>query len=367
MDSDSEEHTVPKSDHAAVNPSEYSGNVNTADVAISQGGQLSGSGDVWPAGNISHSYYDSAASHEYTSDDGLSLKTNDEQQTHLIDLESNLGVGDTGKDMVHRQSEDSSFRQSDDGSFSSYSNQDRNELFQSLFKGQGGLTYSQEQKQTGLDFQSPNNMVVEDGQFSGHFQEQSHPSLALEQGQKRENDVYVQQNISENIYSDGGRYLIPRQEPLEPVHVQDWAANSIRMPPPIQTHLNGGELQNWFSGEHQVRGGWTGSGGASVPSQSMVGGNGGDQSLFSVLSQCNQLRSSSAAYHSMASSEHFVSSRSYGMMGRATPNVVPQSSHTLDQAASSLMPDDMGWMGLPHQNSGLQDPMGKPYLRSWNQ
>ncbi|PON50486.1 Nuclear factor related to kappa-B-binding protein [Trema orientale] len=376
-DSDSGEQTISKLDHATFNPTEYSENANTADVVISQGVQLSGSGDVWPAGNISHSYYDSTASHECTSDDGLSFvhpKMNDEQQTHVIDLESDVGVGDTGKDMVRRQSEDTSFRQSDDGSLGSYSNQDRNELFQSLFKGQVVLPYHQEQKQTGLDFQSPNSMLVQDGQFAGHFQGQSHPSLPVEQGQKRENDIYVQKNTPDSIYSDGGSFLIPRQESLAPVHVQDWAVNSVRMPPPIQTHLNGGELQNWFPGEHQVRGGWTGSGGASVPSQSMGGGNGGDQSLFSVLSQCNQLRSSSA-YHSMASSEQFIPPRNYGLMGRATPgisNALPQSNHSLDymsgrEAASSLMPDDMGWMSLPHQNSGLQDPMGKPYLRSWNQ
>lgn len=199
----------------------------------------------------------------------------------------------------------------------------------------------------------------------------------MEQGQKRENDVYMQQRVSENIYSDGGRFLIPRQETLVPVDAPDWVVNSVPMaPPPIQPHLNG-DMQNWFSSEHQVRGGWAGSGGASVPSRSIGSRNGGDQSLYSVLSQCNQLRASSP-YQSAASTEQFISSRNYGMMGGgATPsisNVLPQPTHSLDymsgrEAAPSLMPvpDDMGWMGLPHQNSGLRDPMGKPYLRPWNQ
>lgn len=530
MDIDSGKHTITKPEHGTLNASEYSGNANTVDVAISQGAHLSCGGDVWPAGNISHSYYDSTASHENTSDDGLSivhpkanedqqkclidlesnlqvedtekdlvhgqsedtsfrqsddgsfgtytnqdgnellqltandghqrmtanahleadeeqqpqlidlesnlevedtekdmvhrqsedtsfrrlddgsfgtysnqdgnelfqltandghqrmtvnahLKANEEQQAHLIDLESNLQVGDTEKDMVHRQSEDPPFRQSDDGSFGSYSNQDRNELFQSLFKGQEMLMYHHGQKQTRLDFQSPNEMLVEDGRFHGHFQEQSHPSLPMEQGLKRQNDVYLQQSIPENIYSDGGRFLIPRQEALAPVDVHDWAVNSVRMSPPpppptIQSHLNG-DMQNWFSGEHQIRGGWSGSCGVSVASRSMGNRNGGDQSLYSVLSQCNQLRASSP-YQSAASAEQYISSRNYGMMGGgATPgmsNVVPQPTHPLDyisgqEAGSSLMPvpDDMGWMGLPHQNSGLHDPMGKPDLRSWNQ
>ncbi|XP_024017809.1 uncharacterized protein LOC21390955 [Morus notabilis] len=379
MDVDTGKCIITESDHGTLNAPEYSGDANTADVAISQGVDLSCSGDVWPAGNISHSYYDSAASHEYTSDDGLSIahpKANEEQQTHLIDLESNLQVEDAEKDIVHRQPEDTSFRRSDDGSFGSYSDQDRNELFQSLFKGQG-MMYHHEQKQTTLDFQSPNDMLIEEGRFHGHFQEQSHPSLPMEQGQKRENDVYLQQRVSENIYSDGGRFLIPRQETLAPVDAPDWVVNSVPMaPPPIQPHLNG-DMQNWFSSEHQVRGGWVGSGGASVPSRSIGSRNGGDQSLYSVLSQCNQLRASSP-YQSAASTEQFISSRNYGMMGGgATPsisNVLPQPTHSLDymsgrEAAPSLMPvpDDMGWMGLPHQNSGLRDPMGKPYLRPWNQ
>ena len=58
--------------------------------------------------------------------------------------------------------------------------------------------------------------------------------------------------------------------------------------------------------------------------------------------------------------------------GLAFSNVLPQASHPLDylsgrEAATSVMPDDMGWMSLSHQNSVLHDPMGKPYLRSWNQ
>ncbi|KAF4397560.1 hypothetical protein G4B88_027300 [Cannabis sativa] len=387
-DSDSEEHTVSKSDPVILDPSEYSGAVNTADVAVSEGVQVSCNDDVWPAGNISHSYYDSTANHEYTSDEGLPIahpKTNDEQQTHLIDLESNLEVEDTGKDMVNRQpeAEGISFRQSDDGSFGSYSNQHRNELFPSVFKGQGVLSYHHQQKQTtGLDFQSPNSMLVEDDQFAGHFQEQSHPSLPVEQRQKRENDVYEQQqrNLSANMFPDGGRFLIPRQEQLAPVHMHDWAVNRVPIPPPpIQTNLNVGVLQNWFPGEHRARGGWTMSGGSSVPSQSMGSVSGGDQSLFSVLSQCNQIRSSSPYHHhSMPHSNQFIPSRTYEMMGRATPvinNIPPQSSHSLDYmsgreaATSSLIPDDMGWIGLPppHQSSSLQDPMGKPYLRSWNQ
>ncbi|KAF3435324.1 hypothetical protein FNV43_RR22411 [Rhamnella rubrinervis] len=418
MDIDSGQHVPKKSDNVESSADEYSENEDTADVAIHRGVHLASNGDVWPTGNMPNPYYESTASHQYTSA-GETLvhpQVDEEQQrhAHLIDLESDLRMGDTGKNLLHKQSDDASFRQSDgasfrqpdgtsfrqsdgasyrlsdgasfrqsdDASFGSYPNQDRTELLQSLFKGQGVLPYHHEQKQTRLDFQPSNNMLMGGGQFPVHFQEQPPPSLPIEQGQKRDNEAYIQQNIPENIFSDGGRYLIPRQESLTtPVNIQDWAVNSVRLPQPLQPHLNGGELlnQNWFSGEHQVRGVWSGSDSGNISSQSIGSGSNGDQSLFSVLSHCNQLHTSSP-FHSVSSTEQLISLRNYGMVGGVTPrinNVMPQATHSLDYmsgreaaAASSVMPDEMGmgWMGLPpHQGSSLHDPMGKPYLRSWNQ
>jgi hypothetical protein len=370
VDLDSEnDHIMSKIDNAIADESKYSGNLNNADVAVSQGVPLSSGEDVWPAVSMPHSYYDSAASHEFTSASGLPLEhsqVNEQQRVHLIDLESDLQVEESGKDFLHRQSGDCSF--------SSYPNQDRNELLQSLFKSQEMLSYHQEQKQTGLDFQPPDNLSMENGQFAGHYQEQRQQSLPLEQEQKRQNEVYMHRNISGNMYSDGVRYF-PRQEHLAPVNMQDLTINTIRMPAPLQSGLNGGELlsQNWFAGEHQVHGGWSGSDAASVESQSIGSGSGSDQSLFHVLSHCNQLRSS-GPYDSLGSTDQFIASRNYGMVDGSTPrmsNVIPQASHSLDylsghEAATSMMPDDMGWMSLPHQNSVLHDPMGKPYLRSWN-
>lgn len=388
MDIDLGQHTTENSDYVKLSAGEYCETADASDVAASQGVHLSSSGDVWPAGTMPHSFYDSPASQQYTST-GETLvdpQVNKEQRTHLIDLESDLQMGDTGKALLHRQSDNPSFRQSEGASFDSYPNQERNELLQSLFKGPEVLSYHHEQKQTGLDFQPSNNLVMGGGQFPGHFQEQQHPSLRIEQGQKRDNEVYVQQNLPGNIF-DGGRYLIPRQESLPAVNVQDWAVNNVRMPPlppPLQPHLNGGELlnQNWFSGEHQVRGQWTGSGSVSISNPSFGSGSNGDQSLFSVQSHCNQLRSSSSTpFLSVGSTEQLISARSYGMVGggvttRISNNSVPHAaaatSHSLDfmsgrEAASSMMPDEMVWMGLPHQGSALHDSMGKPYLSSWNQ
>ncbi|XP_068336041.1 uncharacterized protein [Pyrus communis] len=357
-DNDSEKHIIIESDHFPPNVPDYTENLSTADTPVNEGAQLCASGDVWKAVNVPHSYYDSTTCHAYSSASELSLahlQVNQVQQTHLGAIESDLPVRDSGKDLMHIQSEN--------GSFSSYRNQDQNEMLQSLFKGQSMLSYNPEKKQTGLEFQPPANVFIGDGQFSAHFEEQQHQSLPLEQGQKRESEVYMQPRLPENIYSDGGSYLISRPEHSAPVEVQDWAVNSVRMPGPQQSHLHGGEVlsHNWFSG------------GTSATSQTIGNGTNADQSLFSVLPHSNQLRASSP-YHPVAPAEQFMSSRSYGTVGGVTPrfgNVVPQAGAELDylgghEAATPMIHDDMQWMNLPHQNSGLRDPMGKPFLRSWN-
>ncbi|KAJ6403840.1 hypothetical protein OIU84_012105 [Salix udensis] len=345
-------HSNSNSDEASPHVSEYSGSMHAADAPINQGIPISSSGgDVWSSVSIPTSYYDAAANHEYTSSGGLSLphQVNEEQRSRLIGLETEVNEEDAGKDLLHGQS--------DGGSFSSYPNHDRSGLLQSLFRSQAILPYHNEQKQNRLDFQSPNGVIMQD----------------------------------EGIYSEGGGFLIPRQvNNAPPVNLQDWNVNPARMPARIQPHLNDGGLltQNWFSGEHQVRGDWTGAGGPSVSSQSI--GSNADQSLFSVLSQCNQLHTrnpinqlrsgspvnqrSSGPFDLVGSAEQFVLPRTYGMVSGVPPrinNTLPQAVHPLDyyggrDTVSSLMPDDMGWMTLP-QNSALHDPVGKPHLRSWNQ
>ncbi|KAI5565440.1 hypothetical protein BDE02_14G122400 [Populus trichocarpa] len=376
-------HLNSNSDEASPHVSEYSGTMHIGDASIDQGVPFSSGGDVWSAVSIPNSYYDPTANHEYTSTGRLSLphQVNEEQCSQLIDLESEVHEEETGKDLLHRQS--------DDGSFSSYPNHDRSGLLQSLFKGQVTLPYHNEQKPTGLDFQSPNDAIMQDGQYTGHIQGQLQSSLSLEQRQKNHIEDYMQQNISEDIYSEGGGFLIPRQGHAPLVNLQEWNVNPVRMPARLQSHPNedGLLIQNWFSGEHQVRGDWNGAGGVSVSNQSI--GSNADQSLFSVLSQCNQLHMASpinqlrsgsptnqrpnGTIDSVGSAEQFVLPRAYGMVSGVTPrvsNALPQPAHPLDyfsgrDTASSLMPDDMGWMALP-QNSVLHDPMGKPYLRSWN-
>ncbi|KAF5725592.1 hypothetical protein HS088_TW23G00316 [Tripterygium wilfordii] len=360
-------HITSRSGDASPDASKYSENANIANVPVSQDVIISSCGDdIW-----SHSYYKSTGTNEYTSASGFSHQhqVNEGQQTRMIDLESDVGDEANSKQRLL-------LRQSNDGSFSSYPNHDRNEFLQSLFKGHGMLSYHHEQKQAGFDFPPPNNVLVEDGQFHGHFQDQVQPLLPLEQGQKMENEDYMQRRMSSDIYPGGGGYLIPRQEHVPPLGVHDWAINSTHMPTTaLQSNLNGGELlnQNWFPSEHQMRGSWSGSDVVNVPSQNIPSGSNADQSLFSVLSQCNQLRNSSP-YDSAGSTEQFIFPRNYGIVGGGAPrmtNALSQGAHPINylggrEAATPLMPDGMGWPNLQH-NSALHDPMGKQYSGSWNQ
>ncbi|EEF49329.1 hypothetical protein RCOM_1445020 [Ricinus communis] len=367
-------HTVPENDHMACksddtspNASEYSGNANAADASINPGIPISAGRDLWPAVSMPHTFYDSSINHEYGSTGELSLPhpINEAQRPQLIDLESDVHEQDTRKNLLQRQP--------DVGSFSSYPNQDRSGLLQSLFKGQDMLPYHSEQKQTGLDFQLPQNMLIEDGNFNGHLQRQLQPSLPLEQGQRRHGENYMQQPMSEDMYSEGGAYSIPRQGHEPPVNLQDWPVNPVRMSAGLQPQLNNDALlnQNWYSGEHQVRGGWNSTDGASVPGQRM--GSNTDQSLYSVLSQYNQLRMSNHS-NSMGPTEQFMLPRNYGMESGVSSRIntsLPQAALSMDyingrDTTSSLMSDDMGWVTLP-QNPALHDPVGKSYLRSWNQ
>ncbi|TYJ08407.1 hypothetical protein E1A91_A11G072700v1 [Gossypium mustelinum] len=362
---------LSNSDVASSDVSEHSDNLNTADATVSQEVPVSSAEIVWPADSMPHSYHDSTAGHKCTSTSGLPFihEDNEDQQNRMIDLESDSHKENNGKDMLHRLSEDGSF---------SYTNQDRNEMLQSFFKDQGVPPYHIEQKQAGLDFQPPKNLLMGDGHFNGQFQEQLQSSLLLEERQKRQNEVYMGQNMPQNIYSTGGRYLSLRQEHLPSENMQDWAVTPARMPAPFQHPLNSRELlsQNWFTGEHQVpvRGGWAGSDGFSGQSQSIMSASNADQSFFGVLSHCNQFHSSSP-YESMGSTGQFIPQRNNGMVRGGPSGIIGNSMQqaalpfdylgTCDTTSSLMAADDSGWMNIQHQNPALRDPMGKQYLRSW--
>ncbi|KAK8664112.1 hypothetical protein V6N13_083914 [Hibiscus sabdariffa] len=365
-----------KSDDAFSDLSESSKKLKTADATVNQEVHVSTAENVWSAYSVPHSHHDSTTGHEYRSCSGLPLthQANEDRQNHMFDLDSGLHEESTGKVLLHGHPEDVSF--------SSYTDQDRSELLQSFFKDQVILPYHSEQKQAGQVFQPPKNVLMEDGDFNEHFLEQLRPSLPLQERPKRQDEVYVQQNMSENVYPDGsrGRYLPPRQEHLPSGNMQDWGVNSAPMLAPFQHQLNSGELlnQNWFTEEHQVgvAGGWAGSDSFSGPSQGIAiarENNSVDQSLFSIVSQCNQLGSRNR-YESMGSTEHLIQQRSNVTNGSSMEQA---GGHPLDflggrDASMSVMGDEMGWMNMAHQNAVASlhdDPMGmgKPFSRSWNQ
>ncbi|KAE8728198.1 Detected protein of unknown function [Hibiscus syriacus] len=218
MEESENNENIAKSDVASSDVSEHLDNLNTVGATIGQEVPVSSAEIVWPADSIPHSYHDSTADHKYTSTSGLPFihQDTDDQQNQMIALESDLHKESTSKALLYRHSED--------GPFNSHTNQDRNELLQSFFKDQGVSSYHSEQKQAGPDFQPPKILLMEDGHFNGQFQEQLQSSLLLEEKQKRQNDVYMQQNMPQNIYPDGGRYMTPRQEHLPSGNMQDWAS-----------------------------------------------------------------------------------------------------------------------------------------------
>ncbi|KAM7509328.1 hypothetical protein LguiA_019781 [Lonicera macranthoides] len=374
LDLDSNDnHVIAKTDDFTCNVLDYPKKLNHMDVAVSQSDHLSSTANVWPAVSMPSTFYHSASvSHEYTAAPSeLSLGHSQVIEQHpapLIDLESDMQEEDNTTNLLHRPSEDDSF-------FNPYPNQDRHELLHPLFKAQGSLPYHHEQPVT--------NVMMETGQFPVHFREPVHPSISLELRQKRLNDIYMHQNIQENIYSDVGRYSIPRQEQhLLPLNIQDWAVNPVNtanMSAPPPSHLNGGEppvSQNWFFGEN--RGGSVWSGSEIGPNPSVGNGNNADQNLFSVIAQCNEL-GSSATYDPMRPTERLIQSGNYGGIGGgggpAANIVLPRTANPLNflgghEAAGGLKANNnntsLGWVNLPHQATALQDTMGKPYLRPWN-
>ncbi|KAE9619776.1 putative nuclear factor related to kappa-B-binding protein [Lupinus albus] len=354
-------------------------NINTQHVSINEGTPFASGSDVWQAVEMPHPYYDSAVTHDYTSS-GLSLanpQVNGEQQTRLTDLQPDLDHLDTDKELLHRQF--------GDGTFSSYQNQDRSNILQSLFKGEGEgmLSYHPEQKSDEVDFKPSNNVMIGDGQFSSHFKEPLQTSLTLDQGHKRASEVYLPANMPDNIYSDRGRYLISTADPLvftrhplPAASMTDWSANTARIAAPPQSHLNSGNFidHHWFPADHHVRAGWNGSNDGSASSQSLGTRPNTDHSLFSILSQSGHLGSGNP-YDSVRNTDQFLAPRTYGELDATIPRptaVVPQASHAPGyfsghEAPSGMVPDDMARMSLPHQNSALHDQIGKSYLRSWNQ
>ncbi|CAH8292198.1 unnamed protein product [Eruca vesicaria subsp. sativa] len=354
---------------------------------------LSG-GDVWqPVGGIRQSYIGRQA---YTPSGGLSIihhpEGGEEEKNCFVHLESDMPEEVDRRKMLQRKA---------NNSFGSFPNNNQNELLQTLFKGQGVASRTTEQLHSLLNVplneehnqimnvgcqQEGRNSLMEGSQLPGQFQHQMTAPQALSQDQQRQVDIYGQGSMSENIYSDGRGFLMQRS---------DWNPSVSQIGITTQSLLNTGASlnQNW-----QFKSMWTNTNGVGCANQSshtgtterelnLLGattnaemiiqrGMSSDQSLFSVFSQCSQLRGSRSAFEPESSSDQVVASGNYEMlMGGGTTHVgssLAQPTNPLDYLSgsnpvTSLMPEDVTWMNnQSRQNPGLHDPLGKLYPRSWN-
>ncbi|CAF1697353.1 unnamed protein product [Brassica napus] len=340
---------------------------------------LSG-GDVWqPVGGIRQSYIGHQA---YTPSGGLSIihhpeGSGEEEKNGFIHLEEV-----DGRKMLQPKA---------NNSFGSFPNNNQNELLQSLFKGQGvasrttteqlhSLLNVPEHKQImNIGFQQEGSSnLMERSQFHGQFQHQMTAPQGLSQDQHRHVDIYGQGSVSENVYCDGRGLLMQRP---------DWNTSVAQMGVTTQQPLlNTGPLlnQNWqFKSMCTNTNGVSNHTGtterdlnllrsASTNAEPIIHREmSSDQSLFSVFSQCSQLRRSSSPFEPESSSGNYEM-----LMGGGTTQVgsslVQPTHNPLDYLSSSnpvasLMPEDVTWMNnQSRQNSGLHDPLGKFYPRSWN-
>lgn len=364
-------HVLSGADDLLPNISNFTENLSQVDVPQSQENTLSVVRDVWPAVSMSNAYYNNArVSHDYSSANELShgySQVIEEHPTQLINLKDDMRKVDPGKDMMNRQA--------DDIFFGSYPNQVQSEQFQSFFKGPVSAQYHHEQKPAVLNYQPLANMMIENSQPVGHFKGQLHPG-ALDQRLK---DPFMHQSVQENMSLDGLRHALPRQDhfstPLasSSLNMQSWGANTVQLRGLSQSHPNDELLShNWMSVESQGRSGWSGLEGTNTicQNQSSVNGGIGDQSLFGVISHCDNLNPTAGPHTSFTPQQRYNQSVNYSV-GVPTSNLLPQmvTQHSYlngQDTTNGLKANNMGWTSLAHQNTALLDSTGKPYLRYWN-
>ncbi|KAJ8451986.1 hypothetical protein Cgig2_016567 [Carnegiea gigantea] len=320
--------------------------------------------NVWPSIGLPTSYHH-APTTQYASSSEPSFRHPQfvsSRPASLIDLRSDLRGEDTTKDLLNRHTDHMPF-------FNPYPSGDRNELLHSLIKRD---SYQHEQKKTGLEFHPTTSVLLEQTQFPGHFREVQ-PSFALDNRPKAQGELLMHHNIQEGIYSDN-RYPIQGPEHFPSLNVRDWT--NVRLSTPIQSsQLSSAEplCHNWFASENRAQGGWSAPESTVFSSPNLGSGSSGDQSLYSVLTQCNTLRSR-APFNPVGSTEQIIPSTNYGqeLTGEipVTSNgVLPQTSSPFDYLGGNeaALKNNMGWMSLGHHSSGLQDPSGRPFFKSWNQ
>ncbi|RAL47998.1 hypothetical protein DM860_016199 [Cuscuta australis] len=332
--------------------------------ALNQGSPLSSNNSIWPVTSMPRGVFKATSMNdEYRASVELLPLSHpqvmDDRASHFV--EGLSCKKEIGKERLHGESNNVSF-------IGSY-HDDRSDGLQSFIEGDSPGSVHNKQEHSSLTFHPRSaNLIAEPSQFSG--------SLVLRQGEH--SDLYMQhQDVLGNEYSVGGTYPFPRRHGNLNVAMPDWDMNSIRMPAAQISNPNGcGDVllgQNWFSGENRERGVWS-SLESRVGQSQCTNGNASDQSLFSVVSECNEL-CRGISYDTVGSTERFMLPRNYGPMGIQSPSGAntqqPPGNNLLltylsSHEASVSFPTtnhNMGWVNnASNQSSGLQDSLAKPYF-----
>lgn len=395
-----QENLIAKSIDYTPFETDYPGNVNHVNIPVHQDDMCSSADNAWSAVSAPVSYYQSnCANHEFVSSSELSLSHSqvEEQPVRGISVEMGTCGKASSRDLLPVHSEvmslytycpiqgqneeqekysgrDTLVRQPDHVSFNSaFPSCVRNELFDPFYRSQNGLLYQHEQKRIGLDLQQSDIPLVGTSQFSGTFKDQVNDSHPLDTRERRINDLYVDQTLQETLYSDEGRYSSVKHLAI---NMQGWGTSAAGILTSPLSNMNGGDFTspNWILSENQDRGAWSGTEGAFGLNRGAGSKSNSDQSLFSVVSECKELRSG-APCGTVGSSDRLLQSGVYSGLREevsATSNNFQHNGNSLNalsehEATMGYKVNNSVWMGMLHQNSALHESMSKMFLKSWNQ
>lgn len=244
-------------------------------------------------------------------------------------------------------------RGSDDASlFSLYASQRRDDFLPSFTKGPEIYSsyppeHLNELKQPALQFLMVNGGLAGALQIPNHIQEQHN---LLEQNHAREREhLYVRQMMNKSLYSNG-RY--PSQE--------------------VYSSPNGDSVdRNWFPDGHRTHNNyWSGMEPSNSGTQCLGDGGTSDGSLFSVLSACRNRQSQSQGNptntEQLMEARNFVHNSNDSVYGYAPHQFKSSNNHEAATVSTATL--HVPWMSYqPQQSPSLQDSIGKPFVRSWNQ
>uniref|UniRef100_A0A7N0TQ30 DEUBAD domain-containing protein n=1 Tax=Kalanchoe fedtschenkoi TaxID=63787 RepID=A0A7N0TQ30_KALFE len=364
-------------------PPDFPCTSNPSFVTLDRGDPQSAVRGSWQTKKLPLPSHQSTVAHQYTPDAGeLScgdLQSNLERQPQFINSESELHENG----IEPRTDQGLPYGLNNQRTFSAYHNEDRNGLLlQSIFSSPELSSYKPQQKQAISHFQQTPNVMMGNARLPIQYQEPLRHPHPFEVRQKREEQYFMNQHLPNNMLDISRcttRISLPTQEHLPPFHAQEWHANSIGVSVPLQTQSRAGEMftQNWYSPGQQIHGGWSNPPNeALILNHSIRNEASNDESLFSVLSQCSELRSVGSYDHPLGSTGQVTPPGSFGVTGgniARNNNGIPQMAHPHEfgsgrEVAPSLLPSSMGWVNVvPQQNSSLHDPLSKPFLRSWKQ